>query len=71
MKFIGKINSDPKVSTSVKQRALFSVLYPSSGAFKDIEDIVKVLVARLERNMLVTSSESGLSGLFKRLIKHF
>ncbi|MEN8303392.1 MAG: P-loop NTPase [Campylobacterota bacterium] len=71
LKFVGKINSDPKVSTSVKQRALFSVLYPSSSAFKDIEEIVKVIVSNLERNMLVTSSESGLSGLFKRLIQHF
>ena len=71
LKFVGKINSDPKVATSVKQRALFSVLYPSSGAFQDIEEIVKVIVSKLERNMLVTSSESGLSGLFKRLIKHF
>jgi len=69
--FVGKINSDSKVSTSVKQRALFCALYPSSAVFNDIEDIVKVIVSKLERNMLVTSSESGLSGLFKRLIKHF
>lgn len=71
LKLIGKINADIKVSNSVKQRALFSVLYPSSQAFKDLENIVKVIVSKLERNMLVTSSESGLSGLFKRLIKHF
>jgi len=71
LKFIGKINLDSKVSSSVKQRALFTVLYPSSAAFRDIEDIVKVVVSKLERNMLVTSSESGLSGLFKRLIQHF
>ena len=71
LKFIGKINLDSKVSSSVKQRALFTILYPSSAAFRDIEDIVKVVVSKLERNMLVTSSESGLSGLFKRLIQHF
>jgi len=71
LRLIGKINSDTKVSSAVKQRALFSVLYPSSQAFKDIEDIVKIILTKLERNMLVTSNESGLSGLFKRLIKHF
>jgi len=71
LRLVGKINSDIRVSSSVKQRALFSVLYPFSQPFKDIENIVKQVVAKLERNILVPSSESGLSGLFKRLIKHF
>ncbi|MFK5938734.1 MAG: P-loop NTPase [Sulfurimonas sp.] len=71
LRLIGKINSDLKVSSSVKQRALFTILYPSSQAFQDIQQIVKVVMSKLERNMLVSSSESGLSGLFKRLIEHF
>lgn len=71
LKLIGKINSDIKVSSSVKQRALFTVLHPSSQPSRDMEEIVKVIMSRLERNMLVSSSESGLSGLFKRLIEHF
>jgi flagellar biosynthesis protein FlhG len=71
LKLYGKINADIKVSSSVKQRALFSVLYPNSEVYKDIENIVKIIMSKLERNMLVSSSESGLSGLFKRLIEHF
>lgn len=71
LKLYGKINADIKVSSSVKQRALFSTLYPNSQVYKDIENIVKILMSKLERNMLVSSSESGLSGLFKRLIEHF
>jgi len=71
LRLIGKINSDVKVSSSVKQRALFTILHPSSQPFRDIEQIVKVVMSKLERNMLVSSSESGLSGLFKRLIEHF
>ena len=71
LKLIGKINSDEKVSSSVKQRALFSVNYPSSEPHKDIVEIANVIMKKLERNMLVTSNESGLTGLFKRLMQHF
>ena len=71
LQLLGKINSDVKVSSSVKQRSLFSSVYPASQPSKDIEAIVSKIVSKLERNMLVTSNESGLSGLFKRLIEHF
>jgi flagellar biosynthesis protein FlhG len=71
LKLIGKINSDLKVSSSVKQRKLFSSMYPSSQPSKDLEQIVKKIASKLERNVLVSSNESGLSGLFKRLMEHF
>jgi len=71
LQLIGKINSDIKVSSSVKQRALFTAVYPSAQATRDIEQISNKLASKLERNMLVTSNESGLSGLFRRLIDHF
>jgi flagellar biosynthesis protein FlhG len=71
LQLYGKINADVKVSSSVKQRALFTALHPNSQVYKDIEGIVKLLMSKLERNMLVSSNESGLSGLFKRLIEHF
>lgn len=71
LKLIGKIDSDVKVSSSVKQRALFSALHEGSSVHKDIVDIANNIVKNLERNVLVSSSESGLSGLFKRLVKHF
>ncbi len=71
LKMIGKINSDIKVSSSVKQRALFSVSYPSSTPHRDIMNIANAIMKKLERNMLVTSNESGLTGLFKRLMEHF
>ncbi|MBN2782859.1 MAG: MinD/ParA family protein [Campylobacterales bacterium] len=68
---IGKINEDIKVSSSVKQRALFAATYPSSSVYKDILAIATNVSKKLERDMLVTPTESGLSGLFKRLIEHF
>jgi len=71
LKLIGKINSDIKVSSSVKQRALFSIVYPNSQPHKDLVAIANKIASKLERNVLVTSSESGLTGLFKRLIEHF
>jgi len=71
LRLIGKMNSDLKISSAVKQRALFTILHPSSQPFRDMEEIVKVIMSKLERNMLVSSSESGLAGLFKRLIEHF
>ena len=71
LKLIGKINSDIKISSSVKQRELFSANYPSSTPYKDILKIANSINSNLERDMLVSPSESGLSGLFKRLVKHF
>jgi len=71
LQLIGKINADIKVSSSVKQRALFTMLYPASQPSKDITSIVNKIMQKLERNVLVTSNESGLSGLFRRLMDHF
>ena len=71
LKLLGKINEDIKVSSSVKQRLLFCANYPSSSVTKDMQNIMKKIASKLERNVLVTSNESGLSGLFKRLIDHF
>jgi len=71
LKLMGKINSDAKVSSSVKKRTLFSVEHPSSSVHKDIVAIANKINVNLERDVLVTASESGLTGLFKRLVKHF
>jgi len=71
LQLMGKINTDIKVSSSVKQRALFTSTYPSSQPSRDIQAIVSKILAKLERNVLVSSNESGLSGLFKRLMEHF
>jgi flagellar biosynthesis protein FlhG len=68
---IGKVNLDQKVATSVKKRTLFAKDYASSQATRDIKIIANNIAKKLEHNMLTTSSESGLSGLFKRLMEHF
>jgi flagellar biosynthesis protein FlhG len=71
LRLIGKINSDIKVSSSVKQRALFCSLHPSSVPYGDMVNIANKITSKLERNVLVKANESGLSGLFKRLMEHF
>ncbi len=71
LEFLGKVNKDVKVSSSVKQRALFAAKYPLSEPARDIDLLVQKVASKLERNVLVNSNESGLSGLYKRLIKHF
>jgi len=71
LQLMGKINEDIKISSSVKQRALFIKEYPSSQPSRDLENIVAKIGTKLERNVLVNSNDSGLSGLFKRLMQHF
>ncbi len=71
LEFLGKVNKDVKVSSSVKQRALFAAKYPLSVSARDIDLLMQKVACKLERNVLVNSNESGLSGLYKRLIKHF
>lgn len=68
---LGKVNSDSKVSTAVKQRELVSAASPSSQPTIDLELIAKAIAKNLERNVLVSSNESGLTGLLRRLMQHF
>lgn len=71
LNLMGKINSDTKVSSSVKKRSLFCATHQYSQPYKDIVEIANKISSKLERNVLVKANESGLSGLFKRLIEHF
>jgi len=71
LRLIGKINNDTKVSNSVKKRELFVDSYPSSQPTRDIDLIGDEISLNIEKNVLVTKNESGLTGLFKRLTKYF
>ena len=71
LNLIGKVDSSEKVASSIKKRALFSVVYPQSQPHKDMIKIANIIANKLERDMLVTPNESGLTGLFKRLMEHF
>lgn len=71
LEFYGKLNEDVKVSSSIKKRELFCVSSANSSVYKDLEQIANKIITRLERNVLVSADDSGLSGLFKRLMQHF
>ncbi len=71
LNYLGKINYDAKVALCIKKRTLFAKEMPSIQATRDIEKIVGNLAKKLEHNVLSTPSDSGLSGLFKRLMEHF
>jgi len=71
LNFLGQISADPKVSISVKKRALYTREFPTSTPSVELEMIVKKIAKKLERNVLVTPQESGLGGFFKRLMEHF
>ena len=71
LEFYGKLNEDLKVSTAIKKRELFCVSSPNSSVYKDLESIANKIIGKLERNVLVSADDSGLSGLFKRLMQHF
>ena len=71
LSYLGQISNDPKIATSVKKRALFSQEFPTATPTNELELIVKRIARKLERNVLVDPKESGLGGLFKRLMEHF
>jgi len=71
LELLGKVSGDIKVSSSVKKRVLFSKAYPFSQPYKDVLNIANNIIKKLELDATVGSKESGLSGLFRRLIGHF
>ncbi len=71
LEYYGKVNSDIKVSSSIKKREIFCATYPNSIPHQDVVAIANKIITKLERDVLVSASESGLSGLFKRLVQHF
>ncbi|MBD3799178.1 MinD/ParA family protein [Sulfuricurvum sp.] len=71
LNYLGQISNDPKVSTSIKKRTLFAREFSNATPTAELEMIVKRIAKKLERNVLVNPKESGLGGLFKRLMEHF
>ena len=71
LSYLGKVNSDTRVSMAVKQRELVCAVSPNSQPSIDMQNIANYISGNLERNVLVSSNESGLTGLFRRLMQHF
>ena len=71
LSYLGKVNSDTRVSMAVKQRELVCAVSHNSQPSIDMQNIANYISGNLERNVLVSSNESGLTGLFRRLMQHF
>jgi flagellar biosynthesis protein FlhG len=71
LELIGKLDDNKEIAKCVKQRQLFVQAHPLSASAKDLEKIVKRIAKKMERNVLVNEDESGLRGLFKRLVEQF
>ncbi len=71
LRLLGKISLDPKVALSVKKRMLFCKEFPTALPSKEMLEIAANIAKKLEHNVLVDATESGLSGLFRRLMEHF
>jgi flagellar biosynthesis protein FlhG len=71
LELLGKIDREQKIALSIQKRELFTQTYPNIHASKDLFKIAQQLTNKMERNVLVEPNESGLSGLFKRLMEHF
>ncbi len=71
LEFIGHISKDTDIQKSVKGRFLFTKNYPNAKCTSEIENVCRKLAEKMERKMLDSGRESGLSGFFKRLIKQF
>lgn len=69
--YLGKLEFSPAVAKAVKQRRLFAQEPGATSATKDINNIVRTLAKKVERNVLVERKESGINGLFKRLFDQF
>ena len=68
---IGKLPMDKLISTSIKQRTLFTNDAPNSFASVDMKRIVSNLVYKLERKVLKDEKNSGFGSFFKRIIEKF
>ena len=68
---IRKLPADKIVSTSIKQRTLFTNDAPNSLASIDMKRIVNNLVYKLERKVLKNESGSSFGSFFKRIIEKF
>lgn len=71
LSMLGKLENDKIVSRSIKQRTLFTNDAPTSQVSRDMQEIVKNLVYKLERKVLENRLNQGFNGFFRRLMDQF
>ena len=71
LELLGEMTRDEKVAYSVKRRSSFVNDFPRSQPTKELQNIAQNIMADIDRSVRVNASESGISGLFKRLLEQF
>lgn len=71
LELLGKLSKDDKVAYSVKRRTCFIQDFPRSQPSRELQLIAQHIMADVDRSVRVHASQSGLSGLFKRLMEQF
>jgi len=71
LNLIGSITNDKNIAKSIRNRTIFVNEYPNSLSTKDINNIVKKLVFKMERKVLDDNKDKSFGGFIKRLIEQF
>ncbi len=71
LNLIGSITNDKNIAKSIRNRTIFVNEYPNSLSTKDINNIVKKLVYKMEHKVLDDNKDKSFGGFIKRLIEQF
>ena len=71
LELLGELTRDEKVAYSVKRRSCFVRDFPRAQPTRELQAIAQNIMADIDRTVCVSASESGISGLFKRLMEQF
>jgi flagellar biosynthesis protein FlhG len=71
LELLGEMTKDEKIAYAVKRRSSFVRDFPGSRPTKELQSIAQNIMADIDRSVMVQATESGLAGLFKRLMEQF
>lgn len=71
LELLGELQKDEKVSYTVKRRSSFVNDFPRAQPTKQLQQIAQNIMAEIDASVTVQATESGLAGLFKRLMDQF
>jgi len=71
LELLGELTRDEKVAYAVKRRSSFVRDFPRSRPTKELQIIAQNIMAEIDRSVRVNPNESGIAGLFKRLMEQF
>ncbi len=71
LSLIGSVQNDKNIAKSIRNRTTFVDEYPNSLTCRDLKNIVKKLIFKLEHKVLDDTKDKSFGGFIKRLIEQF